>query len=268
MIEVTEFENIKLYKLPRIILGKTFFKVYVYQIGNTLIDTGYPKIGSKFINYFDNQRIDTIILTHHHEDHSGNAYLFAQKFDPEIYIHPFGREKIEKGFHQQMYRKFFWGKIKKCKTKAIKDIFYLNDSSTLKTIYTPGHSEDMISLFYENKGILFSSDLFIKPNPLFMMLEEDVFVLINSIKKVLELDFDILLCSHNPQLKKGKEALRKKLNYLTELHQKVWDLYLKGYPPSYINKKLFNKIHLTEIISLGHYSSKNLVKLLLRKRTI
>lgn len=52
---------------------------------------------------------------------------------------------------------------------------------------------------------------------------------IDSLEKVLKLDFDALFCAHNPCRQNGKHYLSHKWDYLVTLKQKVVALNQKGY---------------------------------------
>lgn len=45
----------------------------VYQLGNTVIDTGPAKEWPVVSSFFDNKAINQALITHYHEDHSGNG---------------------------------------------------------------------------------------------------------------------------------------------------------------------------------------------------
>ena len=129
----------------------------------------------------------------------------------------------------------------------------------------PGHSVDMVALYEPNKKWLLSADLFVNTFIGYFMREESVSTQINSIKKILELDFNILLCSHNPQLKNGKEKLKKKLNFLENFYAQVAELYHAGNSA----KKIMQQLNLKEywfvrLISGGALSRLNMVKAVIR----
>ncbi|NLY80386.1 MAG: MBL fold metallo-hydrolase, partial [Lysinibacillus sp.] len=53
--------------------------------------------------------------------------------------------------------------------------------------------------------------------------------IIQSIEKVLQLDFGEMFCCHAGYIKDGKQAFRLKLEYLLELTDKVHNLFKEGY---------------------------------------
>ncbi|MDZ7665069.1 MAG: hypothetical protein U5K27_07035 [Desulfotignum sp.] len=65
---------------------------------------------------------------------------------------------------------------------------------------------------------------------------------IESLKKVSNLDFNALLCGHNPRQKKGREHIQSKLEFLENLYGNIVHLWKKGLP----EKQIFNELELKE----------------------
>ncbi|MDZ7665582.1 MAG: hypothetical protein U5K27_09705 [Desulfotignum sp.] len=65
---------------------------------------------------------------------------------------------------------------------------------------------------------------------------------IESLKKVSNLDFNALLCGHNPRQKKGREHIQSKLEFLENLYGNIVHLWKKGLP----EKQIFNELKLKE----------------------
>ena len=88
---------------------------------------------------------------------------------------------------------------------------------------------------------------------------------ISSIKKVLELDWDYLFCSHHPKIKCGRNELEFKLQYLENFYHDVAALYHKGFTEQQIFRKLgFKENWLIRILSGGMHSKLNMVKAVIK----
>jgi len=74
----------------------------------------------------------------------------------------------------------------------------------------------MVGLYEPNKRWLFSADLYVNSYFAYFLRNENIYQQIESIKKLLALDFDAIICSHNPQLANGKLQLEKKLKFLED----------------------------------------------------
>lgn len=115
--------------------------------------------------------IDKVVVTHSHHDHIGNLEAVVEKFSPEIFAFepgnlPVAAEKISE-----------------------EDNLYISGTS-FEVIHTPGHKDDSICLYSEDKRILFTGDL-IFPEGSFGrtdLAEGDREVLIESIEKITQLD--------------------------------------------------------------------------------
>jgi len=93
------------------------------------------------------------------------------------------------------------------------------------------------------------------------MRSEKIGEQITSIQKLLELDFDVLFCNHNPQLKNGKEKLRNKLQFLQDFYGKVRNEHEKGLSVNEIMKALdLKENYFAKAFSLGELSRVNMVK--------
>src|SRR5699024_12606895 len=79
--------------------------------------------------------ISEVVLTHHHEDHTGMAYRFGER-EVNIYMYPKGIELCEKKAKLPIYRQVFWGKRPPFKAEPVSDIFRTPEY-TWETIYTP-----------------------------------------------------------------------------------------------------------------------------------
>ena len=86
-----------------------------------------------------------------------------------------------------------------------------------------------------------------------------------SLKKILELDFDILLCSHYPKLENGKRRIKSKRAFLEELHGNIIKFYEKGYSEKQIFKVLkLKEDYFVKYFCFGNVSMLNGVRSVLR----
>jgi glyoxylase-like metal-dependent hydrolase (beta-lactamase superfamily II) len=108
---------------------------------NTLIDTGADDF---ILNQIDEvytgvgkKKIDRVILTHNHFDHTGGLKYIIERFQPEIY-----------SFHEEEYTNHLI---------RDNDIIKVGDEDFI-VIHTPYHSHDSICLYNYKSKILFSGD--------------------------------------------------------------------------------------------------------------
>ncbi|PHI13808.1 MBL fold metallo-hydrolase [Fusobacterium polymorphum] len=202
--------------------------LYLFENNNgdyLLLDTGLAckedlilnKINKVIGNY---NKIKVIVITHSHSDHIGNLKLLLDKIkraDKIVIIHSdakdimlSGEKIIPNGFYK--FSKYISKKLKakssgnfqkgfeNLEEKDFKDVNFLDFKDyeefclnkyafeNLKLIYTPGHSNDSISVVY-NDEYLFCGDmvqnLFFK-YPLIPLFGDDIEELISSWKKAID----------------------------------------------------------------------------------
>jgi hydroxyacylglutathione hydrolase len=93
-------------------------------------------------------KVDRVIFTHLHYDHSGNFDLFpnARFYASKEEIGLLNKSKLKTILHPFFAAKF---NVK---------LHVLKDELGLKIIPTPGHSKGSVCIFYEKEGVLFTGD--------------------------------------------------------------------------------------------------------------
>lgn len=218
-------------------MGKPIKSVYLYHIDSILIDTGPYHLRKKIISMVSRKNIDSILLTHHHEDHSGNACDLKDRHGAPVYLHPYGVLKLSKGFNILPYQHILFGKVPQFQAETCPEIIE-TEKITLKAVHTPGHSKDHTVYHLEQEGWLFSGDLYVGEKIQFFRVDERIDQQIDSLKKIVKLDFDILFCAHRPSLKDGRELVKRKLDYLVCFNQQVIELHEKGVEEKEITNRL------------------------------
>ncbi|MBF0230281.1 MAG: MBL fold metallo-hydrolase [Desulfamplus sp.] len=228
-------------KLGWSLAGPPLMTVYCYLFGDTMIDTGQSHIGREVVSIACDNRIKQIFLTHHHEDHSGNAAAIQILAGANVFGHHLSIEKLKIPYSILPYQKYVWGKTTPLTLKPLPEQIETVLGKMI-SIHTPGHSKDHTVFFLPDQGIIFSGDLYLGDRIKFFRADEDIGTQIESLKKLVDLDFDILLCGHNPKQKKGKEHICLKLNFLENLYGDIIELWKKGLP----EKEVFRSLKLKE----------------------
>ena len=192
-----------------------------YRIGHTLIDTGPPnqwRLVRRFVTEQDDQYgIDRVLVTHHHEDHAGNAARLQELLDAPVYAPEASLDRLSDGFSLETYRWIVWGRPRSVEAEPVPETLTLADGTTLRTLPAPGHADDMVCYLAEDHGLLFSADLYITPRPKYLRFDEHAPRLIESIHDVLAHDFDTILCAHRGVVEEGRRALTEKVKYMEAL---------------------------------------------------
>lgn len=194
----------------------TPYFTYVYLIirGNTLfiIDTF---CGSDYMEEIKQMYPDYhyyVINTHYHFDHIwGNAAFKAE----EIYAHALCKEAILR-FGEEDYRKnkqFLKGKKEiVCPSHFIDDHFFFKEAE-IELIYTPGHSQDSISIYDHRHHWLFAGDNLEKP--IIQLERQNLSVYRDTLKRYLKLPIKRFFGGHTLDLTKADIQLM--ISYLDQI---------------------------------------------------
>jgi glyoxylase-like metal-dependent hydrolase (beta-lactamase superfamily II) len=191
-------------------IGPPLMSVFMYVVDGLVIDTGQHHMQKYVIEQLKDKKLNRIILTHHHEDHSGNAAMIARQHTIPVIAHPLAVEKLRLSFPILPYQRLVWRKAPAVSASPLAGVIETN-RFTFASVHTPGHSKDHIVLFEKQRGWLFSGDLYRGERIKFFRADEDFGNQIASLKKLMKLDFDVLFCGRNSCLKNGKQKIKNKL---------------------------------------------------------
>jgi glyoxylase-like metal-dependent hydrolase (beta-lactamase superfamily II) len=183
----------------------------------TLIDTGMPKNSAKIVTYIQdilNRKptdIKTIVLTHFHIDHVGDASDLKKLSGAKVAIHEADADFVAerkpqpvpggvKGMIFKVLIPLLFG------SRPVEPDITLNDGDIiagLTTLHTPGHTPGSICLFDPASKVLFAGDFLMFNGSKIGMgsSSSDISEVQQSISKIAALDFDIMLSGHGVPLR-------------------------------------------------------------------
>lgn len=231
----------------------------VYRIGETVIDSG-PSNQWKYVEAFlDQSKVSQLLLTHHHEDHSGNAHYISQKYGLLPKAPELSRAKLETGYKTPLMQRLVWGSLVPVVTTPLADEEYLADGTRIIPVHTPGHAKDLTCFFIPEKKYFFSGDLYIAPRLKLLRSDENLEQLLQSINKILELDFETVFCPHGGIIKEGKQAFNLKKSNILTLAKEAQALNNKKFSIHEIVIKLLGKEDVVAKLSGGNFCKANLI---------
>ncbi len=239
--------------------GDMYLNYFLYFVDGMLVDTGPKSCANEIRPFLETKKINTVALTHFHEDHTGNARWLQDQMNPGIYIHPMAMEICARDGQYPEYRHEFWGSREGFEAKPIRTSVQ-SDNMEWEAIHTPGHSRDHLVFFHVKTGMLFSGDLFVTPKPKISMWQESIPTVMDSIRTVLTYDIGEMFCAHAGYVADGRKMLEKKLEYLVRTHEEIQHLYQKGLSLEEIDAQLYPESSPLTYISKKEWDSKHFVR--------
>ena len=194
-----------------------------------LVDTGMPGKSGEIIDYIKNvlkqdpADIKTIVITHHHFDHTGSLDKLKEITGAKVAIHSADADYIsgKKTQHGSlfmipvvMFMKIIY------RSRPVKADIILEDGDEIgdyRVIHTPGHTSGSICLYNPNSKVLFVGDNLMCSNNKIegprVLHEPENYK--KSIEKLKNLDIDVILTGHGQAI--TAEANKKLETFLTEL---------------------------------------------------
>lgn len=262
-MKVKKYKNVTLARGTVKFFGISM-KVFIYVSEGVLVDTGPSSLRKVLGPFLLGQKLDSVALTHHHEDHTGNASV-TERMGIPAYINTLSLPLCGNKAAIPLYRKIVWGKREAFRALPLKPCLETRGGSW-QAIETPGHCFDHVVFLNPLEGDLFTGDVFVTPKTRLIMETEDIPQIMDSLKKLLTLDFDTLYCGHSGVVERGREMLALKLDFLEDVRGRVLNLHQKGWGIKAINKKIFPSTPPITYISTGQWSSIHIIKTIVEHR--
>lgn len=178
----------------------------IYVVGRknvVIVDTGVGNQANPIWPQLDKlgvtpNKVKGVILTHAHHDHAMGAFIILQRADPKVYVHRLDAQYIASHLGPNLVR--------------------VEDGDTIQTelwpleaIWTPGHTKGGMCLYARKEKILFSGDTVFPDGHYGSHYGESgsIKAIIESLKKLSELEVDIMLPGHgSPVFEGASEHIR------------------------------------------------------------
>jgi len=198
----------------------------------TLVDTGFPGSLAQIIDLIRSlgrsvEEISLIIITHNHVDHVGGLAELRKLTKAKVAAHQadFGDTEGQlpyPGVIRRLLRIPPFSVLRSVfSAKPGEDDIQLKGGEVLKplgglkVVHTPGHTPGSISLFSAPNKLLIVGDALNKRSGTLRlppkMASTDLVQAMDSVKKMAQLDFDILCCGHGRPLIGGARAKMQEL---------------------------------------------------------
>jgi hydroxyacylglutathione hydrolase len=191
----------------------------------TVVDTGLPGNAGKIIDYVQSigrhpSDIKTIVLTHSDMDHAGSVARLKEETNAKVAIHEADAPRLsgEKGPKavKGMLGLLLRTTAVVMRFNRVKADVLLKDSDLidgLTVIHTPGHTDGSICLYLPGR-VLFVGDTLLTDDEHMLSLPRrsmstDLDQAKESIKKISELKYSVLLPGHGPPIERNASTVAK-----------------------------------------------------------
>jgi glyoxylase-like metal-dependent hydrolase (beta-lactamase superfamily II) len=265
-IRLKQEDRITSIRMTHRFLGIPLFKVNAFFVDGLLVDTGSILGRDRFLKVCDTLHPDIVVNTHHHEDHTGNNFWVRKKYGLLPLAHPKTSSYLETPSDWvPLYRRLVWGCPHPSETGTVNSKIQTRTFQFM-VIPTPGHTEDHICLYEPNEGWLFSGDLFINEEIRYFTEDEDVYAILDSLKRVASLHPRKMYCSFSGFVDRPEEAIHRKVDYLEHLKSEVERGIRQGLSTREIQQRLLGRGDRFSFITAGQISKKNLIKSFLKEK--
>lgn len=248
--------------MARTLLGRPLHEVSAYTFADLLIDTGPPPTASRLVEWACGRGISRVILTHHHEDHVGGAAALQTELGLPVLAPASAVAILAEGLRMPPYRRAVWRTPKRFRAEPLGPMIE-GDGYRLQVVPTPGHAFTHVCLFDEERRWLFSGDLYVHERVRYLRKIENAWEHIDSLRRVIALEPELLICSHAGILEDARERLARKVRWWEELAGQARELQNQGLTVPAISGKLLGRDGLLSYASFGDFSHENLIRSLL-----
>ncbi|MEK4228564.1 MBL fold metallo-hydrolase [Solibacillus sp. FSL H8-0538] len=227
----------------------------------TLIDAGLQH--EKYIEFFDAklaeygftfESIDQILLTHHHEDHTGQVNRIIEHKAMPVFAHHLAIERVHfeqvylhkkqdffirlyeeygcSNFASERFKKMANTLLQRDKLKLTTDVqpLYADDLICgMKVIEVPGHSPDSIVFYDEETKWLFAGDLVLKSGSTNALIDFDEKLQLlptvaqyeESLKRCRKLATSVVFAGHQAPFSNHAEIIEKNLARIARKYERI-----------------------------------------------
>lgn len=224
MLKIKDYGKVIEFKAARTILGKPLYPTHFFYTDGLLIDAGPSHVSREVLSALKNLPLDKIVITHQHEDHTGNCSLLEREFGIPVFAHPKAIPVLANPPEIEIYRKIMWGSLPRVEARPLDDIISTNHYQFI-TIHTGGHSPDHVCFYEPRNRWLFCGDLYLGEGLTGFMVGENIVEHLTSLKKLISLKPRFLYCGLKGRLDNATERLANKYDSWWELCSRVKKMY-------------------------------------------
>jgi glyoxylase-like metal-dependent hydrolase (beta-lactamase superfamily II) len=223
-------------------------------VRGALVDCGFPGVARDVASLLERERPEGVLLTHHHEDHAGNAQLVARRGLP-IAAGEATLAALRDPRPIRLYRRITWRSTPPLRSPVVP---YRRDDLLL--IAAPGHSADHHVVWDAATGTLFGGDLYLGVKVRVAHPGEDPRLLIRTLRRIAALGAERLFDAHRGFVPDPTPLLLAKADWTEETIAAIERRIAEGWPDAAIVRRVLGGESLPGYFSRGDYARVNLVR--------
>jgi glyoxylase-like metal-dependent hydrolase (beta-lactamase superfamily II) len=234
------------------------YGVRAYVSRGVLIDTGFPAVRGDLRRWLDANRPRGVILTHHHEDHSGNVDRVLELGLP-IAAPPATIAALARPIPMGLYRQVIWGRPSGTYDPTALAARPFVDPA-FELIPTPGHSHDHHIVWDAERETVFAGDLFLGVKVRLARPVEDPRTLVASLRRTIALRPRRLFDAHRGPIADPVASLGAKLQWLEDTIGTIDTRRAQGWTARAITRDVLGREGGTYYVSASDLSHINFVR--------
>ena len=246
------------------------FPVSAYLVDELLLDTGFAHGNAALIEALEGVTLRGIALTHHHEDHAGNAAAIAARHGCPVYLREPTLRGTEGLDRLPPYRQVFYGEPPAYDPQPMPTELHTG-ARTLHCVATRGHSGTHTVFFEPQAHLLFSGDLYVSRGASAVMRHEDPFALARSLRCAARLGPRRMLTGHGGDLEGPTALLDTKAQRIEDAIERVLELHVPGASTRAIRDTVFPGARRSDpgmaLLTQGEFSRGNFVRAVIRQQS-
>lgn len=260
MIRVFRHDDVTRFELSSAASRLVGYSASVYAVRGALVDCGFHGVRREVAALLGELRPRGVLITHHHEDHAGNAELVARLGIP-LAASAATLDRLRAPAAIRFYRRFTWRAMPAMRTRPVSF-----DDADLSLVAAPGHSADHHVVWDAREATLFGGDLYLGVKVRVAHPGEDPRLLSQSLRAIAALGPARLFDAHRGFVPEPVPKLLAKADWIDEMTAAIERRIAAGAPDAVIVRELFGGESLAGRFSGGDYSRTNFVRAVRRGR--
>jgi glyoxylase-like metal-dependent hydrolase (beta-lactamase superfamily II) len=258
MLRVIDHGEIDEFELSTPLSRTAGIKVSAFRLRGTLIDTGFHRVRAELARVLESHPVERALVTHWHEDHSGNLDVLARRGVPAVVT---ARTRAHLAATQALpwYRWAIWGPPRLTVAGE-------NPSLDLELVPTPGHSDDHVAVWDPQSEVVFGGDLFLGVKACTIHPNENPDETVASLRRILALRPKRYFDAHRGLVPDPVASLGAKAEWLATAIGEVERRLDRGDPEAVIRTAVLGPEDAARWVSAGEMSKLNFVRAVGRLR--